>query len=442
MPHVDSLHNQLREIVSDRGLLPTMQLDHYCVDGFTPKAVLVPSSIQEIQEIFAFSANHGLSIIPAGSGTKLGIGNPPEQVDLVLSTRQMNSVLEYEPADLTVTVQAGMKLRDLQMILGKHGQYLPLNPPYADRTTVGGIAATGSSGPLRLRHGTPRSRILGMRVVQSGGDLVQSGGKVVKNVAGYDLNKLYIGSFGTLGIITDLTFKLFPLPECERVVILRFKEIQDAVRVSSEITNSQLLPSFLNLFINGLPSTNILNPTLVVGIDGAPKTVDWQGNQLHSIAEQNRPIGMECIEKSQSQNLVEAMQAFPEYSQLGPSIVCKANIRATDIEDFITTALEAGHDLGASTRAMALMGSGIMHLTFTAFSSNMENPTIVDTLIKLREHTLQIGGNLIVETAPIELKRDIDIWGPVGKIATIMKQIKARFDPGGLLNPGRFVAGI
>ena len=222
MSSLNQLCEDLVQIVGDAGMLPDDQLNHYAIDGIDPQAVVLPRSTHEIQEVLGYAADRELSVITAGGGTKLGIGNPPEGVDLILSTSRLDQVLEYEPADLTVTVEAGIRLAALQAKLAEHGQYFPLDPPYADRCTIGGITATNASGPSRLRFGSARDLVLGMRVVQSSGTVVKSGGKVVKNVAGYDLNKLYLGSFGTLGILTEISLKLQPLPEIERTVLLTF----------------------------------------------------------------------------------------------------------------------------------------------------------------------------------------------------------------------------
>ena len=442
MPNSDVLQNELTRIVGDDGLLPGDQLNDYRVDSFEPKAVVLPESVQQIQNLLAFAADRELSVIPAGSGTKLGIGNPPQKVDLVLSTRKLNSMIEYEPADLTVTVQAGMRLADLQAKLSENGQFLPLDPPYAAYATVGGITASNSSGPLRMRHGTPRNQALGMRVVQSDGAVVKSGGKVVKNVSGYDLNKLYIGSFGTLGVITELSFKLYPLAEGGIIALLRFKRVEDAVKAASDITSSQLAPSYLNLFINGVPDTKILDPSLVVGIDSHPKAITWQKNQVQWIAKQSGTIGVEIIEGGGAANLAEAMRAFTQANPSQRVIVCKANLRMSDIGEYVGVAFEATKVLECSVRVMALMGTGQVYLVFSECTDTVEPETIASALSKLRELASNIGGNLILETAPVEVKRHIDVWGTVGSGSEIMKKIKAQFDSGRLLNPGRFAAGI
>ena len=442
MPNSDVLQKELTRIVGENGLLPNDKHKDYRVDGFMPKAVALPESVEQIQKLLAFAADRGLSVIPAGSGTKLGIGNPPRKVDLVLSTRRLNSMIEYEPADLTVTVQAGMRLANLQVQLSENGQFLPLDPAYASLATVGGIAATNASGPLRLRHGTPRNQVLGMRVVQSGGAVVKSGGKVVKNVSGYDLNKLYIGSFGTLGINTELTFKLSPLAENGITMLLRFKRFEDATKTASDITSSQLLPSYLNLFINGVPDTRDLEPSLVVGLDAHPKAIAWQRNQVQWIAKQSGVIGVEIIQERQAAKLAEAMRTFTQTNPSQQIIVCKVNLRMSDIEEYIGVALEIASALACSVRVMGLMGTGQVYFVFSEFAGMVEPTMIASTLAELRKHACSVGGNLILETAPVEVKRDIDVWGTVGSGSEIMKKIKAQFDPSKLLNPGRFADGI
>ena len=442
MPNSDVLQKELTRIVGENGLLPNDKHKDYRVDGFMPKAVALPESVEQIQKLLAFATDRGLSVIPAGSGTKLGIGNLPQKVDLVLSTRRLNSMIEYEPADLTVTVQAGMRLANLQVQLSENGQFLPLDPAYASLATVGGIAATNASGPLRLRHGTPRNQVLGMRIVQSGGAVVKSGGKVVKNVSGYDLNKLYIGSFGTLGINTELTFKLSPLAENGITMLLRFKRFEDATKTASDITSSQLLPSYLNLFINGVPDTRVLEPSLVVGLDAHPKAIAWQRNQVQWIAKQSGVIGVEIIQERQAAKLAEAMRTFTQTNPSQQIIVCKVNLRMSDIEEYIGVALEIASALACSVRVMGLMGTGQVYFVFSEFAGMVEPTMIASTLAELRKHASSVGGNLILETAPVEVKRDIDVWGTVGSGSEIMKKIKAQFDPSKLLNPGRFTDGI
>lgn len=443
MSNSNQLHKNLVQIVGEAGLLPEDQLSHYSIDDINPQAVVLPRSTHEIQEVLSYAADSALSVIPAGSGTKLGVGNPPDKVDLILSTSRLDQVLEYEPGDLTVTVEAGIRLAALQAKLAEHGQYLPLDPPYADRCTIGGITATNASGPSRFRYGSARDRVLGMRVVQSSGTVIKSGGKVVKNVAGYDLNKLYLGSFGTLGVITEVSLKLQPLPEIERTILLTFADVGEAVNVASEISGSQLLPTSLNLFLNGVPITDSPEPCLLIGLDGPPETVEWQIDTVKTVAQQNGAIGVELYEGQRQQELQGAARAFPEGGAATPTVVCRANLRMTDVGGFINTALEANESAPWRMRATGLMGNGVVYLAFSEFpNGDVPAEHVANTVATLREAATNVGGNLIVEAAPTALKRQIDVWGSVGRSFELMKSIKTKLDPIGLLNIGRFVGRI
>ena len=440
------MHDELKDIVGESSILSEEQATAYTFDGYVPKAVVVPTSVQEMQDVLQLAVKQGLSIMPAGAGTKLGIGNLPEKVDVVLATTHLNSVVEYEPADLTVTVEAGIRLRDLQTELSKHRQYLALDPPYADRCTIGGIVATNASGSLRLRHGTARNQVLGLRVVRADGTVVKSGGKVVKNVAGYDLNKLYIGGLGTLGIITEVTLKLSPIPVHEAMLTADFQNIQDAADTGLAIVGSQTLPMFVNLFVNADPTRSETEvpadenkPMLVVGFGGDPETVAWQLTQCQEIMEQNGAIGVTIVEDESGQRLQEAVQEFSADNKNTEMVVAKLNLKRTDLAEFATQIVEANSTRDA--QMMALIGSGVLYATIPVVSDT-DYQSLAAALMQLRQTVMSRQGNLIIEVAPPELKRHIDVWGSVEGTLNLMKQIKAKLDPTGLLNPGRFVSSI
>ncbi len=450
MENSRALHDELRHVVGESGVLPEAESAAYAFDGCFPKAVVLPASIQEIQDVLQFAAKRDLSVIPAGTGTKLGIGNLPPKIDMVLATTRLNDVIEYEPADLTVTVEAGIRLVDLQKELAKHRQYLVLNPPYAEQCTIGGIVAANASGSFRLRHGTARNQVLGLRVVHANGTVVKSGGKVVKNVAGYDLNKLYIGAFGTLGIITEVALKLSPIPTRQAAIAVEFHDIHNAANTGLSIVGSQTLPMFVNLFINFDPmrvetdgqGSNTADRgtfTLIAGFGGDPETVAWQLTQSQEIVKQNGAMGVTTIEGEPYQRLQKTIQEFSADNGETENVIAKINLKRTDIAEF------AGHiadsSWGSDVQMMLLLGSGVLYLTIPLVGET-DFQYLADVLMQLRQSAVEKRGNLIIETAPPELKRHIDVWGPVGDTLRLMKQVKAKFDAGGLLNPGRFVASI
>ena len=427
MSNAAALRDELQRIVGESGILPDAQIANYTIDGLTPKAVVLPASVWEIQDVLRFAAAQHLSVIPAGSGSKLQSGNPPEKVDIVLAMTRINEVVEYEPADLTVTVEAGIQLTALQEKLADNGQFLPLNPPYASRCTLGGIVAANASGSLRLRYGTARNLVLGLRVVHASGTVVKSGGKVVKNVAGYDVNKLYIGSFGTLGILTEMTLKLSPIPARQALLTAQFQDMQAAAKTGLSIVGSQTLPDFVNLLVN----SEHAGPTLVTGFGGDAETVTWQLEQARRIMELNGAIGVKEVEGESFQKLNDAIRAFAESENDSRTVIVQVNLKRTDIAEFAENVLTNNAEM------LALLGSGVLYLKMEQVEG------LAETLATLRERVVAAHGSLIIESAPPELKQQLDVWGPVAPRArNLMQQLKARFDEGNLLNPGRFVSGI
>ena len=431
-----SLMNELSKIVGQSGLLSDAESSDYSYDGKVPKTIVLPKSVGEIQDILHYASEKGLSVMPAGAGTKLGIGNLANTTDIVLATTQLNKVVEYEPADLTVTIEAGMKLADLQKELAQHRQFLPLIPPYSDKCTIGGIVATNASGPLRLRYGTSRNLVLGMHVAHASGTVVKSGGKVVKNVAGYDINKLYIGSYGTLGIITEVTLKLAPLPVKETIITAQFQNIHDAVQAGLKVVRSQSLPSYSNLLV-GKPIEPFKDnkPIVIIGFAGDPETISWQLKTTRSLLEQNNTIGVHIMNEEMNQSINNAIWEFPAVEKKSKDILVKVNLKRTDLANF---AEQIQIDI---CEMMALIGNGVLYLKIHT-DSDTDYQKLANTLSQLRQHAEVLSGNLIIENAPPDLKRQIDVWGSIGSTLKLMKQVKVKFDKTCILNPGRFVSGI
>src|SRR6266852_8165114 len=219
------------------------ELRNYAVDGLLPRLVVIPDSVEQVAQIVALTNQQGLKLLTRGGGSRINLGGIPEQIDILLETTKLTRLLEHEAPDLTCHVEAGITLAELQTKLATKGQRLALDPPNAQQATIGGILASNASGPKRLRYGTARDLVIGLHVVQASGEVARSGGSVIKNVAGYDLNKLYIGSLGTLGIIVEANFKLQPLPINERTLILTFSNAEDAIGTVIALMGSLLTPS-------------------------------------------------------------------------------------------------------------------------------------------------------------------------------------------------------
>src|SRR5579864_6916651 len=223
------------------------ELRNYAVDGLLPRLVVIPDSVEQVAQIVALANQHGLTVLARGGGSRIDVGGIPEQIDVLLETHKLTRLLEHEAPDLTCHAEVGLTLAALQAQLATKGQRLALDPPDAEQATLGGILASNASGPKRLRYGSARDMVIGLRVVQASGDIARSGGRVVKNVAGYDLNKLYIGSLGTLGIIVEANFKLQPLPANERTLLLTHVNANDAMQTVITLLGSLLTPGAIEL---------------------------------------------------------------------------------------------------------------------------------------------------------------------------------------------------
>src|SRR6202521_2454829 len=280
--------------------MPSLQITHdpealrdYTIDGILPRLVVTPDNKEQVAQVTALVSQHGLTLLARGGGSRMNLGGIPEQVDVVLETQHMTRLLEYEAPDLTCHVEAGLTLAALQAQLATKGQWLALDPPDAVPATIGGLLASNASGPKRLRYGSPRDLVIGLHVVQADGEVARSGGRVVKNVAGYDLNKLYIGSLGTLGVIVEANFKLHPLPIAERTLLLTYAHASDAMQTVMAILGSLLTPSAIELIDAGAASDmsdffGITLPTngytLAVNFEGSRTTIERQIDETRLLA--------------------------------------------------------------------------------------------------------------------------------------------------------------
>ena len=368
--------------------------------------------------------------MPWGAGTKQSWGNPPTRYDVALDLTALDQIVEYEPADLVVTAQAGMKLAALQERLRASGQFLPLDPPFADRATLGGTIAANASGPSRLLYGTARDFVLGLRVASPQGQLVKSGGRVVKNVVGYDLNKLHVGGFGTAGVIVEVTFKVQPLPAAEATVLAHFAELGSAASLASRVARSNLFPRAVGLGRHFGPG----QWNVVVWCAGAPANVE---RQVHDVSAWATEGGATEVKRRDGDEHTRFWWRAPDFARhdAGPGLAC---LKLTCLPSQLAALLARVPTERAGVLAHA--GSGVSYVGLSA-------PT-VDDVRRLAATAHELGGSAVVENAPDALKLELDSWDPAGLAARartdfdLMRTIKQQFDPHNTLNPGRFVAGI
>jgi glycolate oxidase FAD binding subunit len=412
----------------------------YGIDGVTPRLVAVPRSVEEASQVLRAAAADGLAVAFAGGGSKLGLGNPPERVDLMVLTRGLDQVLEHAAGDLVVRAQAGVRLADLRQRLAPAGQWLALDPP-EPRATLGGVVAANASGPRRLRYGTVRDLIIGITVVLADGTVARAGGKVVKNVAGYDLAKLFCGSLGTLGMVAEVTFRLHPLPAAAAVVTLAVEGPGQAGQAMARLARSALEPSAAELTLDewGWPGR------LTLVFEGIAPGVEAQAA---AAAELFGQVGEAAVAgPGGTEAALSQLGALPfekaEYA-------CKATFPPAELtgvlEDLVGGRQRWGSGPGGGPIS-AHAATGVAWVASAAREGDIPPdsqafPWAVGAITETRERLAARGGGLVLVKASPELKRAVDVWGPSGDAVGLMRRVKERFDPDRRLSPGRFVGGI
>jgi glycolate oxidase FAD binding subunit len=396
------------------------------VDGVVAAMVAEPADAGQVARALQAAAATRLGVIPRGGCTKLGWGNPPRRADLIISTVRMNGILEHAWADMTATVEAGCTVAQLQSALAQHGQRLAIDPLWPERATIGGILSTNDSGALRVRYGSLRDLIIGVTVALADGTLARSGGKVVKNVAGYDLPKLVTGSFGTLGIVTQAIFRLHPLPKNSRTITLTTSSAEALNQLLLAILDSQL--AFSSLQMRVTQSAALLD----VRFDGTPAGIDAQ---LTSI----RKLATDAREEGDSHDVWQAAQAL--WQAKPTCLLAKLSVLPANLHSLAAVAQRAC-DASGWRCAMVAQGAGTGWLQLEGGSGNAADDGIAYVVQAIRDELHKIGGFLVVYGCPATLKSKLDVWGPLGDSQPVMRRVKAQFDPAGILNPGRFVGGI
>ena len=414
----------LSSVVGHQHITPEPELS---IDGLAPVALAKPGSSAEVAECLRVCAEAGAAVVPAGLMTWLESGNPLRRADVVLSLERMNRILEYSAPDLTATAEPGVAISVLNEVVKGECQWLPLDPPGSARSSLGAIAACASSGPLRLGFGTPRDYVIGLRLAHPDGSESKSGGKVAKNVAGYDMNKLYVGSYGTLAVLTELTFKLRPLPESFQTAVLR-GEFDSVVQAAKGILESDLMPASLFL------TRGAFSDSARIGADPWALRVRFADN---AAAVQHQVSLVLKLAKGTDATVMSAdgdsmWAAVADVDRLGRNSL-RLSVPISATAPVVAEASTILPDCAVS----ADLGTGVVRLAFDA-----ADDVAVDLIRELRKEIAKVGGGLVIERAGLSVRRRIDAWGEIGATAGLMKAVKERFDAKAILNPGRFVCGI
>ncbi len=453
MPRTDHLASELKEIVGETNIVTDLdKRKAYRLDGKAPKAVVSPATIDEVSKVVAFAHEKGLAIIPRGNGTKMGTGGIPKKSDIVLLTTRLQRMPDKDCENLTLTAESGIPLAEIQDNLAREGKgyFLPLDPPFSEKATLGGIVATNSSGPKRLLYGSVRDLIIGLKTVFPNGDIVVSGGKTVKNVSGYDMCKLLIGSFGSLGIICEATFKLLPLPEKRATLSASFERLEEADGFVREIMSSQLTPASIET-LNAIamdqlnrrvPFSLYGNYLVAIGLEGVVEGVERQISEMGERAKKRGSLRVDRLGSNEEGPFWIGLRDFSNGSD--PNLISlKSNFLISKQGEMIGSYERMARELNVDCALICHSGNGILHsYLFAGKIDRLKTDTFAEFIRRLTAEAVQNGGNLVVESAPLSLKQKIDVWGEVRNDSRIMHRIKEEVDPKGILNPGRFVGGI
>ncbi|MES2220522.1 MAG: FAD-binding oxidoreductase [Acidobacteriota bacterium] len=386
--------------------------------------VAAPGEAQQIAEILRFAQANGLAVTPIGGGTKIGWGNPVV-ADIQLSLARLNALREHAWQDMTCTVEAGCTWTTMQSELARHGQMVALDPLWPDRATVGGIVASNDSGTLRLKFGGLRDLIIGMTIVLADGTIARTGGKVVKNVAGYDLHKLITGSFGTLGVIAEVNFRLHPLEEHARTWAVIAHDDGHPVAASfaaplRALMDSQIIPSCVQV------RTSQQECALDIRIAAVPECLDEYATRIRSVFDE-----FAVTESSEA-----VWQARQQLFDKNDAIVLKVTLLPTAICAVSSELQKIASAEGLRTAAVA-QANGL-----TTVALNSAPDAAIALIERLRARAAGFGGSLVALQIPDSLRGRLNVWGPDPGSLNLMREIKRRFDPLHTLNPGRFVGNI
>ena len=389
-----------------------------------------PTTVDDVSATLARASREKLRVAIRGAGTKKGWGPPPQPADIELSTRRLNAVLAHRHGDLTATVQAGAALADVNRELARHRQWIPLDPPFSDRATIGGIVATNDSGPRRHRYGAPRDLIIGVDIVRTDGVAAKAGGIVVKNGAGYDVGRLMTGSFGSLAVITSATFKLFPIPPASRTVVVDGGSARLSAdrlcAIASSVASSQLTPTAVEIETASGGTTRLL-----VRFESIDAAVAQQAAHAAEIASGNGATA--SIASGEDETLLWKAHGDCIWDKRGA--VVKMTMLPADAAPMLAWISNALRDV--EWEVVGRIALGVLLVRVEAVVGKQAS-----FVTDLRARFPPGRGGAVIVRGSDELKAVVDAWGPIGDSVAVMQAIKKQFDPDAILNPGPWSAEL
>ncbi len=438
-----ALAERAREIVGAAHLVTEPEhLTAYMVDGIRPGTVARPETPEETAALLVAAGDAGAGVLPRGAGTHQHLGGLPSRADLVVDTTLLVGITDYTPADYVVAIRAGTPLRDLTSELGRHNQWLPIDPPGAGRATIGGIIAANRNGPRRLLWGSIRDILIGIRVALPTGEVIKAGGKVVKNVAGYDLTKLFIGSFGAFGVITEATFKISPRPSESLTVFVTVPDLDGAHAVTTAVMRSYLLPSALEAvnppalrrlaLAAGLREPPAGTWGVVLLAEGMTESLARHTTEMRTLVDGRGQ--MEVLQGPGHDALWNAVAEFQSPSSHPGGVVCRAGGPLARWAD-VVQGLDASGAIAGPVEILVHAGLGLLYCACAPESGTR----LADALGRA---AAEIGGYAVVEVAPPGQKAGLPLWGTPPGGLDLMRRLREKFDPRGIMIPGRLGWGL
>lgn len=444
---------------SSRIIRSEEELREYAVGGVVPSAIVQPTSAAEVVELVRFAATDGLALIASGSRSKMELGMPPARYDIAVDMRAMQSVAHYDAGDLTFSVDAGMPLRGLERVLQEKSQFLPLSVPCYETSTIGGSVASGIDSTLRQQYGTSRDFLIGAEFVDGSGNLCKSGGRVVKNVTGYDLHKLLVGSLGTLGIITRLNFRTFPMPHAYGGFAASFADAEKALHFRTSV-DAKALP-LANVEVLNLEASKLTRQLLEKANKPLPLDdnrgpwhvyISYEGNEavvprisceLKKFASAGSAIQCGELPGATDAQLGGAFREAFDWLRWSAPVVALFRITLPQLAVADFAMLQSTVESGGLRSALLVRAAGVLYFAVLA---EQEQLSSIDALSKVAEAVFSVvaakNGSAVLLHAPQTLKQRINVWGAKRADFPLMERVKRAFDPNNTFAPGRFVGGL
>lgn len=412
----------------------------FAVDEMQPRFVVEAPSVQEIVETIQRAGVEKLAVIVAGAKTKLSMGGVPARYDVALDVSKLNRIISYDPGDLTLSVEAGCTLSTVNAALAEHGQFLPLAGPFRESTTIGGTIVSGIDSPLRQRYGTARDFVLGMEFVTGEGKLAKSGGRVVKNVAGYDMHKVMIGSLGTLGVLTRVNFRTFPFPTESTALVAKFDSLRAAMELRHRVVRSALSPLTLDVINVG---GNDAGWRVVVGFEGSGAMRERYERELGEMARGSGAREVRVVEGEEWEGELRGVgEGVEVWGREEGAVVVKVGVGGREMGEGVEGAVRSAEGAGVKWAVVA-RGVGVIYFALLPGSEDeTAKAAVVRVTNEIIEMAGRLGGHATIPWSPSGWKASLQIWGAPRGDFQLMKKVKAIFDPNGVLSPGRFVGGI